>query len=84
MLNQQILDQFRNEIAAEMGIELGENTTAKANGSVGGEMTKRLIQLGEMKLQEMHEEQQTIQSVQSVQSIPPYQMNQTYNQNQLH
>jgi hypothetical protein len=81
MLNQQLLDQLKNEIAAEMGIELNGDSTAREIGSVGGEITKRLIQLGEMKLQEMYEEQQTTQSVQS---IPPYQMNQTYNQNQLH
>jgi hypothetical protein len=80
MLNQQLLDQLKTEIANEMGIELSADTSAKLNGAVGGEVTKRLIQLGEMKLQEIYEEQQT----QSVQSIPPYQMNQTYNQNQLH
>ena len=37
------LDQMKEEIAGE----LGADTTARANGSVGGEMTKRLVALGE-------------------------------------
>lgn len=38
-----ILDQFKTEIASEFGVTLGSNTSARENGSVGGEMTKRLI-----------------------------------------
>lgn len=38
-----ILNQFKEEIAAEFGVHLGGNTTARGNGSVGGEITKRLI-----------------------------------------
>ncbi|MBL4950747.1 alpha/beta-type small acid-soluble spore protein [Neobacillus sp. OS1-32] len=41
------LDQMKEEIAGEFGVELGADTTARANGSVGGEMTKRLVALGE-------------------------------------
>jgi hypothetical protein len=37
------LDQMKNEIAHEFGVELGADATARANGSVGGEMTKRLV-----------------------------------------
>jgi hypothetical protein len=40
------LEQMKNEIAQEFGVELGADTTARANGSVGGEMTKRLVALG--------------------------------------
>ena len=40
------LDQMKYEIAQEFGVELGADTTARANGSVGGEMTKRLVALG--------------------------------------
>jgi small acid-soluble spore protein D (minor alpha/beta-type SASP) len=40
---QQALDQFKYEIASEFGVNLGSDTTSRANGSVGGEMTKRLI-----------------------------------------
>ncbi|CEG27242.1 alpha/beta-type small acid-soluble spore protein [Bacillus sp. B-jedd] len=41
------LDQMKEEIANEFGVQLGADTTARANGSVGGEMTKRLVALGE-------------------------------------
>ncbi|WP_066398998.1 alpha/beta-type small acid-soluble spore protein [Neobacillus mesonae] len=41
------LDQMKEEIAGEFGVQLGAETTARANGSVGGEMTKRLVALGE-------------------------------------
>lgn len=37
------LDQMKNEIANEFGVEMGPDATARANGSVGGEMTKRLV-----------------------------------------
>jgi hypothetical protein len=47
-----ILDGLKNEIAAEMGIELGADQTSRANGSVGGEMTKRLIAIAEDLLQQ--------------------------------
>ncbi|BBU39043.1 small, acid-soluble spore protein D [Aeribacillus pallidus] len=40
---EQALEQFKMEIAQEFGVHLGSNTTSRANGSVGGEMTKRLI-----------------------------------------
>jgi hypothetical protein len=45
------LDNMKEEIANEMGVELGADTTARANGSVGGEMVKRMIQLAEQNLQ---------------------------------
>jgi hypothetical protein len=41
------LNQMKEEIASEFGVQLGADTTARANGSVGGEMTKRLVALGE-------------------------------------
>jgi hypothetical protein len=44
------LEQMKEEIANEFGVQLGADTTARANGSVGGEMTKRLIALGEQAL----------------------------------
>lgn len=37
------LDQYKYEIAQEFGVTLGSDTAARANGSVGGEITKRLI-----------------------------------------
>lgn len=45
------LTSMKQEIANELGVELGADTTARANGSVGGEMTKRLIAMGESQLQ---------------------------------
>ena len=41
---EQALDQFKCEIAQEFGVTLGSDTVARANGSVGGEITKRLVQ----------------------------------------
>ena len=40
---QQALDQMKYEIAQEFGVNLGGDATARANGSVGGEITKRLV-----------------------------------------
>lgn len=40
----QVLNQFKEEIAQEFGVNLGSDMTSRANGSVGGEITKRLIQ----------------------------------------
>lgn len=37
------LDPLKYEIANEFGVELGADATARANGSVGGEITKRLV-----------------------------------------
>jgi small acid-soluble spore protein A (major alpha-type SASP) len=39
----QALDQMKNEIANEFGVQLGPDNTSRANGSVGGEITKRLV-----------------------------------------
>ncbi len=40
---QQFLDQVKYEIAQEFGVTLSGNTASRANGSVGGEITKRLV-----------------------------------------
>ncbi|MEO2076269.1 MAG: alpha/beta-type small acid-soluble spore protein [Bacillus sp. (in: firmicutes)] len=45
-----VLDQMKEEIANEFGVQLGAETTARANGSVGGEMTKRLVAYAEQSL----------------------------------
>lgn len=47
------IQQLKNEIAAELGIQYGADISARDNGRIGGEITKRLIALGELKLQEM-------------------------------
>ena len=41
--SQQAVDQMKYEIANEFGVELGPDASARANGSVGGEITKRLV-----------------------------------------
>lgn len=41
------LENLKYEIAKEMGIELGADQTSRLNGTVGGEMTRRLVELGE-------------------------------------
>ncbi|SPF43451.1 small acid-soluble spore protein, alpha/beta-type [Candidatus Desulfosporosinus infrequens] len=43
----QQLDQFKYEVANEMGLQLGGDRTSRENGSVGGQMTKRMIQFAE-------------------------------------
>ena len=34
-------------IASELGVTLGADTSARQNGSVGGEITKRLVKMGQ-------------------------------------
>lgn len=46
----QALDQMKYEIANEFGVNLGADTTSRANGSVGGEITKRLVQSAQQQL----------------------------------
>jgi small acid-soluble spore protein A (major alpha-type SASP) len=48
--SEQALDQMKYEIAQEFGVQLGPDTTSRANGSVGGEITKRLVALAEQQL----------------------------------
>ena len=37
---------MKYEIANEFGVNLGPDTTSRANVSVGGEITKRFVNLG--------------------------------------
>ena len=48
--SRQILDMLKYEIAEEFGVTLGADTKARENGSVGGEMVKRMVQLAEQDL----------------------------------
>jgi hypothetical protein len=45
------IEQMKYEIAQELGVQLGPDTTSRANGSVGGEITKRLVAMAQQKLQ---------------------------------
>ena len=44
--SKQAVENLKYEIASELGITLGADTSSRLNGTVGGEMTKRLIELG--------------------------------------
>ena len=46
----QALDQMKMEIANEFGVTLGADTTARQNGSVGGEITKRLVSMAQQQM----------------------------------
>ena len=46
----QAIEKMKYEIASELGVQMGPDATSRANGSVGGEMTKRLVRLGEQSL----------------------------------
>lgn len=47
---EQALEQMKTEIAQEFGVNLGAETTSRANGSVGGEITKRLVQMAQQQM----------------------------------
>jgi hypothetical protein len=47
---EQFMDQVKYEIAQEFGVSLGSDTVSRANGSVGGEITKRLVQQAQAQL----------------------------------
>jgi len=44
--SKQAVENLKYEVARELGIELGADTSSRLNGTVGGEMTKRLVNLG--------------------------------------
>ena len=46
----QAIENMKYEIANELGVNMGPDATSRANGSVGGEITKRLVQMGEQQL----------------------------------
>ena len=44
--SKQAIEAMKYEIAREFGVTLGPDATSRANGSVGGEITKRLVERG--------------------------------------
>lgn len=46
----QAIEKMKYEIANELGVTMGPDATSRANGSVGGEITRRLVQMGEQHL----------------------------------
>ena len=47
---QAAIDNMKAEIASELGVTLGADATARQNGSVGGEITKRLVAMAQQQL----------------------------------
>ena len=47
---QNAVDQMKYEIANEFGVNLGPDATARQNGSVGGEITRRLVKQAQSNL----------------------------------
>ena len=45
---------MKYEIANELGVQMGPDATSRANGSVGGEITKRLVQMGQQQISGSH------------------------------
>lgn len=45
------INQMKYEIANELGVNLGPDATARQNGSVGGEITRRLVSMAQTNLQ---------------------------------
>lgn len=48
--SKQVIENLKYEIANELGINLGADTSSRLNGTVGGEMTRRLVELGKKSL----------------------------------
>jgi len=52
------INNMKAEIANEFGVNLGPDTTARQNGSVGGEITKRLVTQAQQQLGQQGQNQQ--------------------------
>ena len=47
---QAAIDNMKAEIANEFGVQMGPDATARQNGSVGGEITKRLEAMAQQQM----------------------------------
>lgn len=50
----QAIEKMKYEIANELGVAMGPDASSRANGSVGGEITRRLVQMGEQHMSGMN------------------------------
>jgi hypothetical protein len=50
--SENIINQMKEEIAQEFGVKLGADATARQNGSVGGEITKRLVKMAQEQMKQ--------------------------------
>lgn len=48
--SKEAIERMKYEIASELGVKMGPDATSRANGTVGGEITRRLVKLGEQSL----------------------------------
>ena len=48
--SKEAIERMKYERANEFGVNLGADATARANGSVGGEITRRLVQMGQAQI----------------------------------
>lgn len=46
----QAINQMKYEIAQEFGVQLESKSSSRSNGSVGGEITKRLVEMAQNQL----------------------------------
>lgn len=46
----QAINEMKYEIAKEFGVQLDSQSSSRANGSVGGEITKRLVEMAQKQL----------------------------------
>ena len=46
----QAIEKMKYEIANELGVNMGPDATSRANGRVGGEITKRLVKQAQQQL----------------------------------
>ena len=53
---QAAIDQMKYEIANEQGVTLGADATARQNGSVGGEITKRLVKQAQQQMSSQNQQ----------------------------
>ena len=45
-----VSEQMKYEVASELGVNLGPDASARQNGKVGGEMTRRLVTMAKSKM----------------------------------
>ena len=48
--SKQAVENLKYEIANELGITLGADTSSRLNGTVGGYMTKKLVEMAERQM----------------------------------
>ena len=48
--SKQAIEKMKYEIANELGVNLGPDATARQNGTVGGEITRRLVSMAQSQL----------------------------------